>query len=66
MRPALRSLLVLLAVCFAPVAQAAEQVDLLLVLASDVSRSIDQPKFQVPFHGVIVQGQEIEQVRILQ
>src|SRR6186997_1195372 len=57
---ALRSLVVLLAFCLvlflapclAPrVAQAAEQVDLLLVLASDVSRSIDQPKFQLQREG---------------
>jgi len=53
---ALRSLVVLLALCLAPcltppVAQAAEQVDLLLVLASDVSRSIDQPKFQLQREG---------------
>ena len=53
---ALRSLVVLLALCSAlflapPFAQAAEQVDLLLVLASDVSRSIDQPKFQLQREG---------------
>src|SRR6476646_2431245 len=53
---ALRSLVVLLALCLAPCltppgAQAAEQVDLLLVLASDVSRSIDQPKFQLQREG---------------
>ena len=51
---ALRSLLVLLALCSAPAApaaRAAEQVDLLLVFAADVSRSIDQPKFQLQREG---------------
>jgi hypothetical protein len=53
---AFRSVLVLLALCPAlfsapPRAQAAEQVDLLLVFASDVSRSIDQPKFQLQREG---------------
>ena len=53
---AFRSLLALLALCsapflVAPFAQAAEQVDLLLVFASDVSRSIDQPKFQLQREG---------------
>ena len=49
---ALRSLLVLLAFCFAPpVVQAAEPVDLLLVLASDVSRSVDHAKFQLQREG---------------
>src|SRR4051794_33857594 len=49
---ALRSVVVLLALCLTPpVAQAAEQVDLLLVLAADVSRSIDQPKFQLQREG---------------
>src|SRR5436189_3586806 len=53
---ALRSLFVLLALCSAPflappVAHAAEQVDLLLVFAADVSRSIDQPKFQLQREG---------------
>ena len=48
----LRSWLVLLAlVSAAPMAQAAEQVDLLLVLAADVSRSVDQPKFQLQRQG---------------
>src|SRR5260221_2817745 len=51
-----RSLLLLLALCSAPflaspLARAAEQVDLLLVFASDVSRSIDQPKFQLQREG---------------
>ena len=53
---AFRPLLAVLALCsapflVAPFAQAAEQVDLLLVLASDVSRSIDQPKFQLQREG---------------
>jgi hypothetical protein len=53
---AFRSFLVLLALCSAPflappIARAAEQVDLLLVFAADVSRSIDQPKFQLQREG---------------
>jgi len=36
---------------FAPVARAAEAVDLLLVLAADVSRSIDTAKFQLQRDG---------------
>ena len=53
---AFRSLLVLLALCSAPflappLARAAEPVDLLLVFAADVSRSIDQPKFQLQREG---------------
>jgi hypothetical protein len=49
---AFRSLLVLLAICSAPFAAwAAEPVDLLLVFAADVSRSIDQPKFQLQREG---------------
>ena len=48
----LRSLFVLLALCSAaPAAQATEQVDLLLVLAADVSRSVDQAKFQLQREG---------------
>lgn len=35
----------------APLARAAEPVDLLLVLAADVSRSVDQPKFQLQREG---------------
>jgi hypothetical protein len=50
------SLLGLLALCCVsflvpPNARAAEPVDLLLVFASDVSRSIDQPKFQLQREG---------------
>jgi Protein of unknown function (DUF1194) len=48
----LRSLLVLLALlAAAPAVRAAEQVDLLLVFAADVSRSIDQTKFQLQREG---------------
>jgi hypothetical protein len=49
---ALRALLIaVVAIALAPLAQAAEQVDLLLVLASDVSRSVDQAKFQLQREG---------------
>jgi hypothetical protein len=49
---AIRSLLVLLALLStAPTARAAEQVDLLLVLAADVSRSVDMRKFQLQREG---------------
>jgi hypothetical protein len=49
---ALRVLLLLLALIAAPpVARAAEPVDLLLVFAADVSRSIDQHKFQLQREG---------------
>ncbi|MEA2978862.1 MAG: hypothetical protein QOF91_281 [Alphaproteobacteria bacterium] len=53
---AFRSLLALLAICSSlslapPGARAAEPVDLLLVFAADVSRSIDQPKFQLQREG---------------
>ena len=34
-----------------PVARAAEEVDLLLVLSSDVSRSIDAPNFKLQRDG---------------
>jgi hypothetical protein len=47
----IRSLLVLLALLAAAPARAAEQVDLLLVLAADVSRSVDQRKFQLQREG---------------
>jgi len=44
--------LVLIAVQFgSPAARAAEEVDLLLVLSSDVSRSIDAPKFKLQRDG---------------
>src|SRR5689334_7519559 len=49
---AVKLLLALLALdCAQPAARAAEPVDLLLVLAADVSRSIDQPKFQLQREG---------------
>ena len=53
---ALRPLLALLALCITSFlspsnAQTAEPVDLLLVFAADVSRSIDQPKFQLQREG---------------
>jgi hypothetical protein len=47
----LRFLLVLIAVSAMPAARAAEPVDLLLVLAADVSRSVDQAKFQLQREG---------------
>src|SRR5689334_1993428 len=40
-----------LAIAFAGAARAAEQVDLLLVLASDVSRSVDTRKFELQRQG---------------
>jgi hypothetical protein len=52
MRRALGALFVLLAlVTTVPAARAAEKVDLLLVFAADVSRSIDQAKFQLQREG---------------
>jgi hypothetical protein len=49
---AMRSLLVVFALLSAAQgARAEEQVDLLLVLAADVSRSVDQPKFQLQREG---------------
>jgi hypothetical protein len=49
---AIRSLLLLIAIAtVAPGARAAEPVDLLLVLAADVSRSVDQAKFQLQREG---------------
>jgi hypothetical protein len=48
--PLLAVLLALLSVLVTP-ARAAEEVDLLLVLAADVSRSVDQPKFQLQRDG---------------
>lgn len=44
-------LLLVLAVASAPAAHAAEKVDLLLVLAADVSRSVDAQKFQLQREG---------------
>jgi len=52
MNRTIRAILVLVALILtAPLARAAEQVDLLLVLASDVSRSVDQPKFKLQRDG---------------
>jgi hypothetical protein len=48
---AIQSALLVLALLSAPLARAAEPVDLLLVLAADVSRSVDQPKFQLQREG---------------
>lgn len=48
---ALALLLCLAAAAQAPPARAREPVDLLLVLAADVSRSVDQPKFQLQRDG---------------
>src|SRR5450631_4123040 len=42
---------VLLVSAIAPLARAAEPVDLLLVLAADVSRSVDAEKFQLQREG---------------
>src|SRR5262245_38706671 len=49
----IRCMLALAALVLAPLlsAQAAEQVDLLLVLSSDVSRSVDHPKFLLQREG---------------
>jgi hypothetical protein len=47
----LRIALAVLALGIAPQASAAEAVDLMLVLAADVSRSVDQPKFQLQRDG---------------
>jgi hypothetical protein len=51
MRLALRAFAVLFLLALVPVTRAAEQVDLLLVLAADVSRSVDQTKFQLQREG---------------
>jgi hypothetical protein len=54
MMPTIRALLVSIfagAAMFPAVASAAEQVDLLLVLAADVSRSVDSEKFQLQREG---------------
>ncbi len=51
MLKSLRIALACLALLIAPKAFAAEEVDLLLVLAADVSRSVDQPKFQLQREG---------------
>ena len=48
---AIQSALLVFALLSAPRARAAEPVDLLLVLAADVSRSVDQTKFQLQREG---------------
>ena len=45
------SAIALIAVVSAPATRAAEKVDLLLVFAADVSRSVDAPKFQLQREG---------------
>ena len=52
MRGAVRFAVLIVALALlAPAARAAEKVDLLLVLAADVSRSVDQEKFQLQRNG---------------
>jgi hypothetical protein len=52
MRKLVLAVLVSIAVmAYSPSARAGEAVDLLLVLAADVSRSVDQPKFQLQRDG---------------
>ena len=52
MRGAVRFVVLIVALALlAPAARAAEKVDLLLVLAADVSRSVDQEKFQLQRNG---------------
>jgi hypothetical protein len=51
MFPLLRTVIALLVAVAALPAYGAEKVDLLLVLAADVSRSVDQPKFQLQREG---------------
>jgi hypothetical protein len=49
-----------------PPSRAAEQVDLLLVLAADVSRSVDQPKFQLQREGyaaAVTNSQVLDAIR---
>lgn len=59
-------LIALLATAFAPAARAAEAVDLLLVLAADVSRSVDNTKFKLQREGyaaAIANGRVIDAIR---
>ena len=46
-----RAFLLVAVLAFAPSIRAAEKVDLLLVLASDVSRSVDAEKFKLQREG---------------
>lgn len=51
---------------FIPPARAAEKVDLLLVLAADVSRSVDGPKFKLQREGyaaAVANGRVLEAIR---
>jgi hypothetical protein len=50
-RSVLLALVALTLTLLSPLVYAAEQVDLLLVLASDVSRSVDSPKFKLQREG---------------
>lgn len=57
---------ILLALSTAPAARAADKVDLLLVLAADVSRSVDATKFQLQRDGyaaAVANRQVIEAIR---
>ena len=54
---------VLLAISWLGQAQAAERVDLLLVLAADVSRSVDDPKFRLQRSGY---ASALENPRVLE
>jgi hypothetical protein len=59
-------LIALLATAIAPAARAAEAVDLLLVLAADVSRSVDSAKFKLQREGyaaAIANGRVIDAIR---
>lgn len=59
-------LIALFATVFAPAARAVEKVDLLLVLAADVSRSVDSVKFKLQREGyaaAITNGRVVEAIR---
>ena len=59
-------LIALLATALTPSARAAEKVDLLLVLAADVSRSVDNTKFKLQREGyaaAIANGRVIDAIR---
>jgi hypothetical protein len=56
-------MLVAAVLLLAPAAQAAERVDLLLVLASDVSRSVDAEKFELQRRGY---GQAMADPRVIE
>jgi hypothetical protein len=66
MGTATRLLVFVIAVLGSPVARAADEVDLLLVLSSDVSRSIDAPNFKLQRDGyaaAIVNPRVIQAIR---